>query len=275
MNKQPITAVIIALNEAEMIGACIDTVAWCSDILVIDNGSVDETVKIAEQKGARVISVKHHSFSKIRNEALKQVKTEWLLYIDADERITPTLSKEILLGIETNAADAFSFNRTNVLFGKPMQYGNWQNDSVTRVFRKSALQEWKGDVHEGPQVLGSTVSLKTPLIHLTHRSVESGLMKTAVWTGIEARLLAKSISTPVSPLTVLRKAVAEFIRRAVLKQGYKDGEVGLIEAAIQAINKALIYIQVWEQQNKKTIEHSYQKFENELQQSWKDYYDNK
>lgn len=269
MMKQPITAVILANNEELMIGACIDALTWCSDVLVIDNGSTDETVKIAEQKGARVITAKHASFAKLRNEALKQSKTDWIFYVDADERVTPTLAKEILVHIETNSADVFVLQRSNIFFGREFTHGGWEVDSVERVFRKSVLQEWTGVVHETPKYTGTTVQLQAPLIHLTHRDIASGLSKSASWTLREAELLYKSGIPKVGIFTMIRKGIMEIIRRTVFKKGYKDGEAGIVEAFIQGINKFLIYAQVWELQQNPKIPELYESQEQKIAELWK------
>ena len=269
MKKQPITAVIIAYNEAEMIAACLSTLEWCSEVLVIDNGSTDETVKIAEQMGARVITAKHASFAKLRNEALKHIENDWVLYIDADERVTPTLAKEILVHIETNSADVLVLQRSNIFFGMEFKHGGWEADSVQRVFRKKALKEWTGVVHETPHFEGTTQLLQAPLIHLTHRDVRSGLFKSASWTYREAELLYKGGVGRVSILTVLRKSTMEFLRRAFFKSGYKDGQAGMIEAFIQGVNKGLVYAQVWELQQDPAIAQNYKKEEEKIVALWK------
>lgn len=270
MNKQSLTAVIIALNEAEMIGSCIDTLHWCSEIIVLDNGSTDDTVAIAKKKGAQIATTSKNSFAEIRNHALQYVKTEWVIYVDADERITPELAQEIISGIETNKADVFSFNRLNILLGTAMKHGGWEKDEVTRVFKKSMIGDWFGEVHESPRVLGKSVKLVNVLYHLTHRSIAANLQKTIVWTPIEAKLLVKALNYRVTPFTVLRKSILEFVRRGIIKSGYRDGEAGLVEALMQAVNVALIYLQIWEFQNKDVINNTYNKIDRQILESWKE-----
>ncbi len=113
MQKNNLTAVIIARNEEAMILNCIDTLKWCEAILVIDNGSTDATSEIAEMAGATVVAIKSNSFARTREEALKYVKTGWVFYIDADERVSPSLAKELSVKIETNVASAFTLLRKN------------------------------------------------------------------------------------------------------------------------------------------------------------------
>jgi (heptosyl)LPS beta-1,4-glucosyltransferase len=230
-------AIIIAKNEETMIEHCLKTLNWVDEILVLNNGSNDNTAQIAENAGAKVIHFEHSSFARLRNEALKHANTDWVFYIDADERVTPTLAKEILVNLETKTGEVFSMNRRNICYGEEFKYGGWEDDVVTRVFAKSALEKWEGKVHETPIFQGKSLLLHTPLIHLTHRSTKLNLLKSASWTQMEAQLLHKSGIQQVKFLTILRKGFMEFFRRAVLDKGYKDGLAGLIESLVQGVNR--------------------------------------
>lgn len=267
--EMTISALIIAKNEASMIENCILSVKWCDEIIVIDDGSKDETREIAESLGALVISFKHDSFSRLREEALKRAKSAWVFYIDADERVTPTLAKEIKVMIETSNASVFRLQRENIYFGKRFTAGGWQDDWVERVFKKDALKGWFGEVHESPKYEGDVIDLKTKLIHFTHRDTVSGLLKTAAWTPIEAKELFKAGVGKVSLFTLFRKGFMEFFRRAVIKRGYKDGMPGLVEAVIQGINRILVYIQVWELEQKPSISEKYETKEAQIKDLWK------
>lgn len=267
--KPSITAVIIAKNEELVLETCLVGLEWCDQILLVDNNSSDTTTQIAEQFGAKVISFSHNSFARIRNEALKHITTDWIFYIDADERVTPTLAKEIRVKIETTHFEVFTLRRENVCYGKKFLHGGWENDQVTRIFKSSALKEWQGEVHESPVFSGVAETLQTELIHFTHRSTTDNLKKTIVWTNIEAKLLAESGIAPVSFILILRKGVMEFLRRAIFFKGYKDGLPGLIEALVQGINKILIYIQVWEFQQKVSLEEKYRRKDIKIIDMWK------
>ncbi len=268
MKTQNITAVVITKNESAMIEGCLRCLQWCTAVIVIDTGSSDDTVAKAERLGARVIQLNLVSFAKIRTEALKYVQTDWCIYIDADERVTPTLAKEVAVLIETSAANALEMHRENIFFGQHVEHGGWEKDSVTRVFKKTSLKRWFGDIHESPEFSGMAVLCQTPLIHFTHRTVKDGLIKSAQWTYMEAELLHAAHIPTVTFFTLIRKGMMEFIRRGIFKKGYKDGEVGLIEALIQGINRVLVYAQVWELQQKPPIEKRYSDYETELFKAW-------
>lgn len=271
-NIQPaelITIVILTKNEEKMLAALLKLLTWCPNVLVVDTGSSDNTVNLAKKAHARVIELKLESFAEIRTRALEFVDTPWVFYLDADERANPALVREILVNVETNAAPALTIKRQNIFYGQKMTAGGWQNDQVTRVFRLAALRGWMGRIHESPRIEGEAKLLKHSLIHLTHRNTVDGLLKSAAWTPIEAELLTADRKTPqVTFKLVLKKAMAEFVRRAFLKKGYRDGMVGWIEALVQAFNRALVYIQVWERQQVPKIEEKYELEEERLFQAW-------
>lgn len=263
-----ITAIIIAKNEVKMIANCLEGLRWCDEVVVIDNGSSDATAALAEKNGARVISIASQDFSKVRNEGLKRSKTDWIFYVDADERVSSALAREILVTIETSEVEALKLRRQNICYGYELTKGGWNQDVVTRVFKRSALKEWRGQLHESPHYSGKTLQLQQPLIHLTHRSTQENLHKSAEWTIIEAELLANSNLPAVTFKTLIRKGFMEFYRRAVLKKGYQDGMAGLVEALVQAINRVMVYIQVWELQQQPSLPERYEKIERQLVKDW-------
>jgi glycosyltransferase involved in cell wall biosynthesis len=270
MSRAKITAVIIAKNEEEMLPACLETLAWCDEILLIDCASTDKTTQVAEKYGARVIGFDHPSFAKIREKGLESVITDYLFYVDADERVTPALAKEILVHLDNEDCQVMQINRENICYGRKFNYGNWQNDQVIRVFQKTHLKGWQGEIHESPVYSGHVCELSHKLIHLTHRSTQENLIKSANWTIKEASLLAESSKTKkVTFLTILRKGFMEFYRRAFKFKGRKDGMAGLIEALVQGINRMLVYIQVWELQEKPSLADRYHKEEMQIKKLWK------
>lgn len=271
LSKSPasITALVIAHNEEKMIANCIETLAWCQEIIVLDNDSSDSTPQLAEELGARVIHFHSKDFSALRQEILKYVKTEWVFYVDCDERVTPELAKEILVQTETNSADAYTLLRQNYFYGQVFNFTGTQRDFVTRVFKTKNLKGWKGEIHESPVFQGNQLLLRAPLWHFTHRTTQEGLLKSAAWTQKEAQLLFKANVAPVGVKTILRKGVMEVLRKIIKDKGYKDGMAGWVEALIQGINRMLVYIQVWELQQQPSISKKYQQLEQEVASLWR------
>jgi glycosyltransferase involved in cell wall biosynthesis len=251
-----------------MIANCLDTLTWCDEVIVVDNNSSDATAQIAERLKARVVKAEGN-FADLRNEALRRAKTDWIFYVDADERVTPALADEIKLMAEVAEHQAYAVGRNNILYGHYLQHGGWEQDYVVRLFQREKLISWAGEVHEHAQVEGTTGRLKEQLAHFTHRNTISSLQKTIEWTPIEAHLLAQAEHTPkVGIGLILRKGVMEFIRRAILKKGRRDGTAGWVEALVQGINRMLVYIQVWELQQKPSLTERYEQYERSVVKLW-------
>lgn len=266
--KSQITAIILTKNEATMLPACLACLDFCEEIIVIDGASTDDTVKIAENFGCKVLQFEPQSFARRREKALDFVKTDWLFYVDADERVSPELATEILQKLSLGKTEVFGMRRDNVCYGQHLQYGGWQKDFVTRVFKKTALKGWQGEIHESPIYHGQMELLEHSLLHLTHRSTQENLQKSAAWTIREAELLAAKEKKPVTAKTLLRKAFMEWWRRFLLAKGYKDGMVGWVEALVQAMNRLMVYIQVWELQQKPSLVDRYKHEEEKVRQAW-------
>lgn len=265
-----ITAIIITKNEESMIANCIASLSFASEVVVVDSGSSDNTIHLASREGAKVLKTTGGTFKDWRALGLKEASSDWVLYIDADERVTPQLATEIQDIIRFTSLSAFGIRRNNIHFGKWMEHGGWESDCVIRLFKRSDLTGWEGDVHEHAIVNGNVGELKEPLVHLTHRKLSDGLVKSVVWTDIEAKLLFDAHASKVTPFTLLRKSSMEFIRRLILKKGYKDGMEGWIESMQQAMNRFFVYERLWELQQKPSLEEKYGRIEKEIVKLWKE-----
>lgn len=268
ITRPSITAIVIAKNEAEMIANCLATLQWCDEIIVVDNGSEDATAGLAKQAGARVVE-SNGTFAELRNRGLSAAKTDWVLYIDADERVSPPLAIEIQ-GVIVNATHAaYQVHRENVVYGQSVQHGGWEKDWIVRLFERRAIKTWSGEVHEHAEINGSTGQLSQTLLHLTHRSVMDGLRKTVDWIPIEARLLHEAGTPPVTGVTLLRKFGMELLRRLIITGGYRDGMPGVVEAWVQAMNRLLVYIELWQLQQKPSLPERYQEQEAQMHHRWR------
>lgn len=245
-----ISAIILTKNEEKLIKDCLDSVDWVDEVILVDTGSKDKTEEIAKKSGVRVYEVPRGSFSDWRNFGAQKASGEWLLYIDADERVPPSLRKEVMYAIKISAHTAFAIPRKNVLLGKEMRYGGWWPDYVLRLMRKKSLKTWKGKLHEQPEIKGSVGKLKNPLIHITHRSLSEMVTKTNIWSETEASLLFRAGHPKVTWWRFISIAFREFWYRAVKKAGFLDGTVGVIEIIYQMFSRMITYAKLWEMQLK-------------------------
>lgn len=269
MPKTPVTAVVIAKNEEQMLPGCLASLAWCEDVVVIDSGSTDATAAVAKKHSARVVYNADPSFAQRRTEVLSAIKTRWIIYVDADERVTPVLARSVKKMIAQTTADVGLIARKNFHYGQSLQHGGWLEPAIPRLFTKESLKGWEGDIHESAVYVGTSLRLQGELWHFTHRSVAEGLYKSAAWTPMEAKLLYEDGAAPVTPWVVARKGLGEIFRRGIKQQGYKDGATGWMEVFIQAINRMLVSLQVWELQQNPSIADRYASLEKELADQWK------
>lgn len=253
-----LTAIVPAKNEAKFLPGCLESLQFADQIIVIDDNSSDNTVEIAQQAGATVITHQWSGFSDQKNTAAARATGEWLLFIDADERVSKSLKKEIQ-HLNPEGVTLYRIPRKNIILGKALQHGGWYPDYQERLVKKAAFIGWEGRLHEHVKLRQRQVKkLKNPIIHLTHRSVTWMLKKTTRYAQIEAALRYEAGHPPVSLKHFISAMGREFWYRAVKKQGFKDGLRGWIEILYQTFNAFIIYFFLWEMQNKSDIDAAYQ-----------------
>lgn len=251
-----------------MIINCLDTLRWADEIILVDTGSTDRTKGLARRSGATIVQAEGKNFAQWRDEGAQHATGDWLFYIDADERVTPFLSKAIRSRILRPDFDAYFLKRNNIHYGRWMQHGGWEKDLLLRLMRKDHLKGWVGDVHEHAEITGRVGTIEEPLVHLTHRSLFDGLRKSIEWTDTEAKLLLDAQHPPIGPLRLFKIIIFDFLHRFFIKLAWKDGPEGIIEAMIQTMNRFLVYVRLWELQQKPPLETRYQRIEQEIQKQW-------
>ncbi len=245
-----VTAVVIAKNEEKMIEKCLESLSFADSILVVNNSSEDRTIEIAKKKGAKVIDIDLNDFSKIREVALDKVKTTYILYVDADERVTPQLADEIKNVISNNDSNigCYKLVRQNYYLGKNV----WPTkEKLERLFRTKSLKGWKGTLHETAEFDGDVGELSAVLEHYTHRDLTSMVEKTNKWSEIEAYNRYKANHPKMQWWRFPRVMIQAFLKSYVKDQGWKAGTVGLIESTYQAFSIFITYAKLWEIQEKK------------------------
>lgn len=248
-----ISAVIATKNEEKMLAECLESLRWVDEIVVIDTGSTDKTVSIAKKHNARV--VEYHSgktFSDWRNRELKEAKGEWILYMDADERIPKKLQKEIeaIVANEKNKYSWFAIPRSNVIFGKEFRHGGWWPDYVKRLYKRSSLKKWEGDLHEEPVVEGEMGKLDNFMLHIKHETIFEMIQKTNQWSVIEAQLMFDAHHPPMTIPRFLSAMGREFFKRMIKETAFLDGGYGIMMAMYQVFSRFVSYAKLWEMQVK-------------------------
>jgi len=243
-----ISAVILTKNSENLIADCIDSVSFCDEVIVIDDYSSDRTVELAKHLGASVFPYSSESFAKRRNLGLKKAKGRWILYLDVDERVSSELAKAIqeILERKKDIYAAYRLQRKNFYLGN----NEWPTiEKLERLFKKSKLEEWYGDLHESPRVNGDIGDLENGFIrHYTHQDLTSMLNKTIQWSKIEADLRLHTNHPSMSWWRFFRVMATAFYDSYVRQKGYKIGTAGLIESMFQAFSMFITYACLWELQ---------------------------
>jgi glycosyltransferase involved in cell wall biosynthesis len=250
MNK--ISGVVIARNEEKMIEEALESLSFCDEIILIDNGSVDKTKEIAEKMGAKIYEIQTNDFSEIRNFGLQKAQSDWILYLDADERINDKLRDSIKKVISDDSKfSAFFLRRKNYYLGRH----EWPKiEKMQRLFKKEKLKTWQGKLHESPVIEGEVGKIKDGFIlHFTHRDLESMLNKTIEWSLAEAILRYNSGHPQMTWWRFPRVMISAFLNSYVKQQGFKAGAVGIIESMYQAFSIFVTYAKLWELQKSQEL----------------------
>ncbi|OGC92169.1 hypothetical protein A2899_02130 [Candidatus Amesbacteria bacterium RIFCSPLOWO2_01_FULL_49_25] len=244
-----LSVIIITKNEEAMIGDCLVSVKDLADeIILVDTGNTDQTNEIAKSYGAKIIKSNGSDYSQFRNAGLKNTTGDWIFYVDADERVSPQLRLEVKSIIKPGV---YQIPRRNIYLDKEMHYGGWGNDKVIRLFHKSLLKKYSGELHEQPTYSGQLSTTNHELIHHSHRDLSSMLNKTIEFTHYEARLRLEANHPLVVWWRFLRVMATEFWLRFVKLSAWRDGPKGIIDGLFQVFNTFVIYARVWEMQNAK------------------------
>lgn len=225
-----VSVIIITLNEAENIRACLESVSWADEIIVVDSGSSDETVAICKEFGVKtLINRDWQGFGFQKNLALKQATGDWILSLDADERVSLPLQKLIKTLLSAPTADGYLFPRQAYFLGKAMRHGGWWPDYVLRLFRRGAGEFSPVLVHEKVLLHGKIEKLQEPIIHYSYISLEQLLEKINKYSSAGASQ-AQTQHKHGSLSIALARGCWTFFRTYFLRGGFLDGSVGLIAA---------------------------------------------
>ena len=278
-----LSVIVLTKNSAQKLPDCLTSVKGLDEIVLLDGGSTDATLEIGKKYGARVVRQKAGSFDTWRNQGKEEAKSEWLFYVDPDERVTPELLKEILEvtgpapgsppaprhGSGQASAEsvvypersrrvspvsqvvAFAIPRRNFVFGKELKHGGWWPDYVIRLIRRDKLIRWQGKLHEQPMVKGKIGYLKNPFMHLKEDNLSDMVAKTNKWSEIEARLLLGSGHPKMAWWRFIRPVLSEVFDRLILKLGFLDGVEGIIFSLYQGYSRFMTYAKLWEMQQKR------------------------
>lgn len=245
-----ISAVINTFNEEVNLEHCLNSIkSFADEIVVVDMHSNDKTVKIAEKFGAKVFYHYYTGYVEpARNFAIQCAQGEYILIIDADEELSPTLAKKLKKIAEENQIDYVEIPRKNIIFGKWIKHSRWWPDYQVRFFKKGKVR-FPDKIHIPPSTKGKGVKLpldeESAIIHYNYQSISQFIHRADRYSDIQANELFND-GYSFDTKDLLKKPAEEFFSRFYLAEGYKDGLHGLVLALLQGFSVFLIYLKVWE-----------------------------
>jgi len=241
MQKVPLSAVVLTKNEEDNIRPCLESVVgWADEIIVVDDGSRDNTRQIAGEQAHRVLSRATDNEGAQRNWAYAQASREWVLALDADERVTPELQDEIDKVLPGTSCQAFAIPSRNYIGATWVRYGGWYPASKLKLFRQGRFRYEEVEIHPRIFVDGETGTLTKDILHRSYRNFEHFLEKLNRHTTLEAQKWLRT-GQRMTAGRISRRTVDRFFRSYLRKRGFKDGLTGFMVAYFASMYQILSY----------------------------------
>jgi len=240
-----ISAIILTKNEEKNIESCLKSIMWCDEIIIIDDNSKDNTKNIAKKYKAHFYPRILDTFSAQRNFGIEKAKRDWILFLDADERISKELSKEIQQAIDHpfDPHKGYILKRLDTIWGRLILHGETGNTFLLRLAKKDA-GVWEGEVHETWSIKGSIGMLKKPLMHYPHPTIAEFLTKINVYTDLRSKeLFDQGVKTNF--LLIIMYPKIKFWKNYFFRGGFLDGIPGLVIALMMSFHSFLVRGKLW------------------------------
>jgi glycosyltransferase involved in cell wall biosynthesis len=245
--KSRLSVILLTKNEERNIADCLEGVRWAEEIIVVDAESTDKTVEIAKQYTSKVFIQKWSGYAAAKDFALRQTHNEWVLWLDADERVSSALAQEIQTVISrgTDSLTAYAVARRAFFLGKWIRHCGWYPAYVVRLFQKSKTKFINTRVHEKVEVVGKIGKLNNDLLHYTDDTLFHYFFKFNRYTSLAAEDLFE-LQRTVSSYDIIFRAPLMFFKMYVLKLGFLDGIHGFILSLLSASYVFIKYAKLWE-----------------------------
>ena len=243
--RAPLSAVLITRNAAPVLEACLESLAFADEIVVVDSASTDQTVEIAQRRGARVVQKEWLGFGRQKQFAVEQAAHDWVLCLDADERVSPELAASLQAALAAPASPVYRMARRNRFFGRWLSHGEGYPDWSPRLFNRMNAR-WSDDlVHEKVLYAVTPGTLKGDLLHDSFDDLAAYLERQNRYTTLAARQ-AFEAGRSAGVLHLVLSPVVRFLKFYVLRLGFLDGVPGLLHISIGCMNSYLKYAKLME-----------------------------
>lgn len=257
-----LSAVLAVRNEEPMLERGLQLLGFCDEIVVVvDSRTDDRTEEIARRYTDHVWVNDFHDFASHKNSGIERASGDWVLLVDADERVTPALAREIDDRLRGDPAEwAFAIEIVSFFLGGRLSHGGWTQDHVRLMRREHA--RWSGAIHERLSIPPErTGRLDESLWHFSHRTIEEMLAKTIRFGEVQSLELLEQGAPRVTPFSLAKLMLREFASRMIYRRGYRDGMPGVIEALYQPFSLFCVQVMLWQRQRPESIAEIYAKFE--------------
>jgi glycosyltransferase involved in cell wall biosynthesis len=246
--KSKISVTIITLNEEKSLRRCLNSVEeFAGEVILIDSGSVDRTVEIAKNFGAKVFVRKFDDMGKQKNYAITKAKYDWIFSIDADEVVTKKLKDEIKKAVRSKEFNGYLIPRRNIILGAEIKHTRWSPDEHIWLWKK-ARGKWSTGVHSEVAVEGKIGKLKSAKTHYQYKTVKDFFVMLNKYTENEAsEKMQKGIQ--FSYFRMFFDPALSFFRRFIYKRGFLDGWRGFVLSYLMAVYRFTTWVKVWEREN--------------------------
>jgi glycosyltransferase involved in cell wall biosynthesis len=229
-----LSAIVIAHNEAANLPDCLASLSFCDEIVLVDQASTDATAALATAAGARVVQKPDFAgFGAQKQAALDAATGDWVLSIDADERVPEALAREIRAAVERGEHAGYRINRRTFFLGRYLRHGGWYPDRVLRLARRSAARFTDDAVHERLEVSGSIGDLQADMLHMSYRTVDDVLTKQRRYALLSAQA-RRARGAQGGLATALARSAFAFIKGYIVQLGFLDGACGFVAAVARA-----------------------------------------
>ena len=247
---QKISAIIPTGNEEHNIISAIKSVDFANEIIVVDSFSDDSTIELAKPLATKILQREYQNSASQKNWAIPQAQHQWILLIDADERITKELKEEILTTIKNNPKESgFWIYRQNHFMGKKVHFSGWQDDKVIRLFKRDECRYEEKNVHAEIITKGKVGYLKNKMHHYTFNNMQDYIYKIRRYAEWQSKDYDHKTGM-LTPYHFVIKPIARFTKHYILQLGILDGITGLTIASIQAYAVFLRYVKLWQLRRK-------------------------
>lgn len=241
--KPKISAIVITKNEEKNIVACMNSLRWADEIILVDS-SQDQTINLARPYTPKIYQVNFDNFKQKREFGLKKAKNEWILFIDADERVTTELANEIIEKISKHRdIDGYYIPFKHIFLGKWLKYGGWYPSYLPRLAKRCNCYI-ENEIHERLKIAGKIKKLNNPILHYSDIDLYQRIQKTNYYTDLQAQdMFRKGIRFHLAYLLFVPSLL--FLKRYIIQLGFLDGIRGFMRAALLSYTYFIKYCKLW------------------------------